>query len=166
MALSFSLQAKMLELKNGTRTIFIEEKSQWQLGKDLFGMPFIYFSPSHGGQSSNISFSDTGAKLNLDSSLLDKNTSDYQENKKQWAEQIEAQIISFDPFSVKTSARGHRVHEIGVQYKQQDKTYDEKSYYIECRGKIVFAKSLRLIENSSHGEDFKDLITQLDCSGV
>jgi hypothetical protein len=46
--------AGSLELKKNTRSIYIEEKNEWRLGKDLFGMPFIYFSPQVNGQRSNI----------------------------------------------------------------------------------------------------------------
>jgi hypothetical protein len=56
----------MIELKKGTRSIFIEEKAGWRLGKEMFGIPFWYFSPNSNGQRSNITFTDTGSELALD----------------------------------------------------------------------------------------------------
>ena len=35
--------AKSLELKRNTRSIFIEEKANWKLGKDLFWHAFYLF---------------------------------------------------------------------------------------------------------------------------
>lgn len=163
---SISAHAKVLELKKNTGTIFITEKNQWMLGKDLFGMPFIYFSPQTNGQRSNISFTDTGAELELDIKILAENQEKYQVGRKKWANTVGADPLSFDPYEVKINKHGHRVHRVGFQYAHEGKVYAEKSYYIECRGKLLFSKSLRLKENSSHEKDFEDLLSTLDCGGV
>src|SRR4051795_8594608 len=82
---TLSAGAKSLELTRNTGSIFIQEKTNWKMGKDLFGMPFIYFSPQVNGQRSNISFTDTGANLELDMKALDKNQSDFKKSKEAWA---------------------------------------------------------------------------------
>lgn len=158
--------AGSLELKKNTRSIYIEEKDDWKLGKDLFGMPFIYFSPQENGQRSNISFTDTGADLELDVGSLSKNQNDYQKNKKDWASQVGAIPISFVPYEVSINKHGHKIHRIGFNYEHEGKTYAEKSFYIECRGKLIFSKSLRLDVNAKHDKDFNDLLGSLDCGGV
>jgi hypothetical protein len=158
--------AATLELKKNTRSIFIQEKKNWTLGKDLFGMPFIYFSPQVNGQRSNISFTDTGADVELDVKSLATTQDKYKANKKEWADSVGASPVSFEPYKVKINNHGHKVHEIGFNYEHEGKTYKEKSFYIECRGKIIFSKSLRLNVNEEHDKDFNDLITSLDCGGV
>jgi hypothetical protein len=163
---SFEATAKVLVLKKNTRSIFIEEKTNWKLGKELFGMPFIYFSPQVNGQRSNISFTDTGADLELDSKSLDKTQNKYQANKTKWAKKVGATPKDFTPYQVTTNKHGHKIHQIGFNYAHESKNYHEKSYYIECRGKILYAKSLRLSENSKHEKDFSDLISGLDCGGI
>lgn len=164
--ISLGVEAKSLELKRNTGTIFVQEKSNWVLGKDLFGMPFIYFSPQEHGQRSNISFTDTGAELDLDVKSLSSSQDKYRANKRSWSEKIGATPISFLPYEVNINSHGHRIHQIGFSYKHEDKIYHEKSYYIECRGKLIFSKSLRLSENKEHENDFSDLINSLDCGGV
>lgn len=163
---SLSAHAKVLELKKNTGTIFITEKNQWMLGKDLFGMPFIYFSPQKNGQRSNISFTDTGAELELDIKILAENQEKYQVGRKKWADTVGADPISFDPYEVKINKNGHRIHRVGFNYAHEGKVYSEKSYYIECKGKLLFSKSLRLRENESHEKDFDDLLSTLDCGGI
>lgn len=158
--------AGSLELKKNTRSIYIEEKDDWRLGKDFFGMPFIYFSPQVNGQRSNISFTDTGAELELDVKSLANNQADYQKNKKEWANQVGATPISFVPYEVSLNKHGHKIHKIGFNYEHEGKTYAEKSFYIECRGKLIFSKSLRLDVNAAHDKDFSDLLGSLDCGGV
>lgn len=155
-----------MELKKNSGSIFVEEKQDWTLGKDLFGMPFIYFSPQVNGQRSNISFTDTGAELELDIKALAKTQEKYQKGRKNWAEKVGALPLAFRPYEVKINQHGHRVHNIGFSYSHEGKTYFEKSYYIECRGKILFSKSLRLKENEQHEKDFSELISTLDCGGV
>lgn len=163
---SFSAQAKVLELKKNTGTIYIPEKSNWKLGKELFGMPFIYFAPERNGQRSNISFTDTGAELELDIKSLASTQEKYQAGRKDWAKKVGADPISYEAYEVKVNKNGHRVHRIGFNYTHEGKVYAEKSYYVECRGKILFSKSLRLRENASHEKDFEDLLSSLDCGGV
>ena len=162
----FSTFAKSLELRKNTRTIFIEEKSGWQLGKDLFGMPFIYFSPQTNGQRSNISFTDTGTDLEIDVKSLATNQTAYEINKKKWAESVGATPVDFVPYANSVNQRGHKIHTIGFTYSHEGKNYHEKSYYIECRGKLLYSKSLRLTENVKHEKDFSELINSLDCGGV
>jgi hypothetical protein len=55
---------------------------------------------------------------------------------------------------------------VGFNYTHEGKVYAEKSYYIECKGKILFSKSLRLEENSAHEKDFSDFLSTIDCGGI
>ncbi|HXH73477.1 MAG TPA: hypothetical protein VNJ08_00830 [Bacteriovoracaceae bacterium] len=165
-ALSGTVLGKSLELTKNARSIFIEEKPDWKMGKDLFGMPFIYFSPKKNGQRSNISFTDTGANLALDMKALADNQADFKKNKDAWAKTVGATTLEFSPYEVKETKLGHKIHQIGFSYKHENKIYFERSNYIECRGKIIFSKSLRLKENEKHEKDFQELLHGLDCGGV
>jgi hypothetical protein len=163
---SLPLKAQVLELKKDSRSILIHKMEQWKLGKDLFGMPFLYFAPNENGQRSNISFTDTGAEVKLDIKSLASSQSDYQKARKLWAQTVGAKALAFLPYEVKVNQNGHKIHQVGFSYSHENKTYHEKSYYIECRGRIIFSKSLRLHENEKHERDFKKLIETLDCAGV
>lgn len=161
-----STYGKTLELKKNSGTILIPEMANWKLGKDLFGMPFIYFAPEANGQRSNISFTDTGAELELEIKTLAKTQNQYQAGRKKWADQVGADPLSYEPYTVSTNQFGHRVHRIGFNYAHEGKVYAERSYYIECKGKLLFSKSLRLRENQQHDKDFDELLENLDCAGV
>lgn len=163
---SHAFGARSLELKKETRSIFIEEKAGWMLGKDLFGMPFIYFSPQVNGQRSNISFTDTGAEVELDVKSLASTQQKYQDGRKAWAEKVGAKPLGFIPYEVSQNKLGHKIHKIGFMYEHEGKAYNEKSYYIECRGKILFSKALRLKVNEQHDKDFSDLLSSIDCGGL
>lgn len=164
--MSLKTHAGSLELKKQSHSIYIEEKTDWNLGRELFGMPFIYFSPQSHGQRSNISFTDTGAEVELDVSALELTQNVYQETKKKWAEQIGATTESFTPYRLTVNKHGHKIHRVGFNFQHEGRSYNENSFYIECRGKILFSKSLRLKENHMHDKDFEDFISTLDCGGV
>lgn len=164
--ISVTVEAGVLELKYQSKTIFIQEKTEWKLGKDLFGMPFIYFSPEINGQRSNISFTDTGAEAELDTKSISETQKTYQENKKKWAQQVGASAESFLPYEMFSNKHGHKIHKIGFNFEHDGKVYQEKSFYIECRDKILFAKALRLKENEIHDKDFNELLNSVDCGGV
>lgn len=129
-------------------------------------MPFIYFSPMENGQRSNISFTDTGAEIELDIKALAANQSEYQNHKKEWLEEVGATSLGFSPYEVSINQHGHKIHKIGFSYQHEEDTYLEKSFYIECRGRIIFSKSLRLKRNEKHEREFSDLLSSLDCGGV
>jgi hypothetical protein len=164
--LFISLPVHALELKRNNSVVTIDELPDWTLSKDLFGIPFIYFSPEQNGQRSNISFTDTEVEFKLNPNDLQSTQETYQSNKRAWATQVNAKPISFIPFETFKNKKGHQVHKIGFNYEHEGKRYVESSYYINCHKKIIFSKSLRLKENSSHESLFSDFIHSLDCGGV
>lgn len=143
--------------------IFVPELKGWELGKNMFGMPFLYFSPQTNGERSNISFTNTGVDGDLDLPSLGKNPEQYQKMKKEWAETVDAKVSAFIPFKSWKNDQGLVVNEIGVEFLASEKAYVEKSYYVDCRGRLLFVKSLRLKVNEAHQKDFESLVKNLDC---
>lgn len=154
------------ELTHSGHTLYIENTQNWEIGKDLFGIPFILFSPQKNSQRSNISFAHTDVEMELSVSELSKSQKDYQKNKKNWAKTHDATIEEFHPYHSYLNSHQHRVHTLGVNYSHQNKSYVENSFYIECKGKIVFSKSLRLRDNQNDEAYFKSLINSLDCGVI
>lgn len=163
---SVCLQASPLVLKKNSTSIFLNPKTGWKLEKNLLGIPFIYFSPLENGQRSNISFTDTGADLELDIKTLGGTQSDYQKIKRNWSKQVAAVPLNFIPYQVSVNRHGHRVHQVGFVFEHNGKSFQEKSFYVECRNKIIFSKSLRLLKNNKHEKIFSELLDELDCGGI
>jgi hypothetical protein len=159
-----ALHASTMSLQTERGKITIPELKNWELGKDMFGMPFIYFSPQQNGQRSNISFTATGVELESSLNDLAKDAAGYQKIKKDWANTVQAKVQGFTPYKQWKNNNGHVVHEVGFNYLHKNKNYVEHSYYINCRERLVYAKSLRLTSNADHQEHFKKLIQDMDCS--
>jgi hypothetical protein len=136
----------------------------WILKENLLGIPYVYFAPPFKDQQANISFSATDITVDLKDTLtLKKNQSDYQLGRKNWALRTGASILGFDPYEVTINQYGHRVHHIGSSYALDGDSYAEKTYYIECRGKLYVSKALRLNEDQAVAKDFDHLVNHMDC---
>lgn len=155
--------AQAVELTHSGHHLYLDNPQEWEIGKDLFGIPFMLFSPAANGQRSNISFAHTGVELELEAKALKDNQLSYQENKKKWAQVHQVSIKSFLPYQSFHNNHNYLVHSIGMVYESEQKTYIETSYYTECKGVILFSKSLRLEKNSEHEKYFRSLINSLDC---
>lgn len=143
--------------------IFIPELSQWEMGRDMYGMPFIYFSPQENSQRSNISFTYTGVEVKVNLAEMGQDRKGYQELKNNWAQSVDAKPLKYHAYKSWKNVHGHKVHEVGFEYLFKEKKYAEISYYVDCRGQLVYAKSLRLQSNDSHAPLMHQLVRELDC---
>jgi hypothetical protein len=163
-SITFSAFGSSLSLKTEKGVIIVPDIQGWELGRDMFGMPFIYFSPQKNGQRSNISFTSTGVDVEFNLADFGKDGAGYKKIKKEWASKVNATPKDFFPYKQWKNNHGHTVHEVGFNYLHQGKKFIEISHYIDCRGRLIFSKSLRLEINVDHQKNFKNLITELDCS--
>lgn len=155
--------SKSLVLKHERGVIHVDELKGWEISKDLFGLPFVYVSQKQNGQRSNISFSHTGIELKFDKKSLKKTHGQYRVGKEKWAKKVGANILKVLPYKTFKNAFGHQVHHVGIRFSHLKKSYIENSYYIECKGKMIYSKSLRLNKNKNHKNKFTKLIQGLNC---
>jgi hypothetical protein len=156
--------AAPMKLETVKGQIFVPTLEDWKLGKDMYGMPFILFSPQQNGQRSNISLTATGVDVEVDLTELGNQHKSYEKLKTNWAKTVSATPEKFQPYKKWKNDHGHNVHQMGFEYKHEEKSYVENSFYVDCRGRLIFLKSLRLKENASHDQNFSQLVRELDCS--
>jgi hypothetical protein len=161
--LLFSMLSHASTLTTDRGTIVLPDEKGWEVSKDLFGIPFIFFSPEMNGERSNISFTATGVNSDIKLSDLKKDPKGYETIKNNWAKTIGATVTGFHPFKSWKNSEGHAVYQVGVNYKNENASYIEDSYYIDCRSKVYFAKSLRREENQPHAAVFSEMIQKMDC---
>ena len=161
--LSFSLQAKSLVMVSDRGQILVPEIKSWELAENMFGMPFLYFSPQENGQRSNISFTQTGVDTDMDLATLTKNPDSYKKIKAEWAESVDAKLGDFHPSKTWKNKNNHDVRQFSFEFTHEEKQYVETSYFVDCRGKLVYSKSLRLKANTAHQTQFETLIRDMDC---
>lgn len=163
LCVSFAASAKDLKLVTAQGQILVPELAGWELGRDMFGMPFILFSPRANGQRSNMSLTATGVDVEINLSDMAKNPEAFRAQKQQWAESVGATVTSYVPYSTRRNLHDHQIHSIGFEYTHLDKHYVETSHYVDCRKRLIFAKTLRLKANGDHEQSFQRLLSDLDC---
>lgn len=156
------LHAETLDF-NSSGKLFAPLVKDWELKKNVMGFPFIMFSPQDHGQKSNLSFLASGENLQFDEARMKKEIDQYKEIKQKWADQIGAKITKVFPLESSLNSKGHKIHTVGVNYLFDKQNYMEKSFYLECRGKLYFSKSLMLMENSYHAKAVDQIMKELDC---
>ena len=156
-------ESNIQKLETDYGKIFIPEYKDWEMGRDMYGMPFIYFSPQENSQRSNISFTYTGVEVLVNLAEMGQDPKGYRELKDNWAKTVDATPLDYHPYKNWKNNHGHIVHEVGFDYSFKNKKYNEKSYYINCRGQLVYAKSLMLTVNKEHAPELLKLVQELDC---
>lgn len=156
-------ESNIQKLETDYGKIFIPEYKDWEMGRDMYGMPFIYFSPQVNSQRSNISFTYTGVDLKVNLAEMGQDPKGYQELKNSWAQSVDAKPLEYKTYKSWKNLHGHTVHEVGFDYLFKEKKYAEMSYYVDCRGQLVYAKSLRLHVNNDHAPLMHKLVSELDC---
>jgi len=153
--------SKTLDFPN--RKIVLPFPSNWELNKDLFGLPFVAFAPERHGQRSNISIQYSEVKVAEEFLALAQDQKSYLIIKENWAKKVEAKIGSVIPYRQFKNDRGHQVHLIGIKYDFAGKKYLEKSAYVLCHGELAFLKLLSLEASQEDDLTFEQMLKGVDC---
>jgi len=156
---SLSLAAEVVRVKDFS----VNNQINWEAKQNMFSLPLLFFSERVNGQASNISFSGTGLDGDLDYTRMKNDEGGYKKIKENFLSKVNGELIALIPYEKKTSTLGHTLHSQGMAFRLNGKTYQEKSYFIECGKKHFYAKTLRLRENKAHDEKFNSLLDQFDC---
>jgi hypothetical protein len=160
------LWAKPMKLETSYGKIFVPEIKDWEMGREMFGMPFIYFSPQVNGERSNISFTATGVDVEGDLTEMGRDFAGYKKMKDAWAAEVLAKPLGYIPYKSWKNAQGHIVHEVGFEFELEGDHYVEKSYYIDCTKRLIFSKTMRNKLNADHDKEFGRMINELDCGAA
>jgi hypothetical protein len=162
--LSQTVMAKTTTLKLERGEIFFSKPSSWQVKHDLFGIKNWLFSPKENGIRSNLTITDTKVNIELNSEIIKKNHESYVRLKQNWARKVNATPVSYSPLILWKNQHGHFVNEISFNYVFKKKQYQETSYYLECRGNLVYIKSLMIMQNQEHKKDLREVVNSMDCN--
>lgn len=113
-----------------------------------------------------MSFTHTGLNLKFDEKKMKDSQQQYLSGKEKWAAKRNIKIVGVYPYHIFNNDKGHKVHHIGVKYISKKKLYSENSFYIECKGAMVHAKSLNLVKNFKHELKFKSIVKELSCDAA
>ncbi len=159
----FTQSISALTVTDQKGKVEIDLKKDWEYDQNILGIPHL-FSTKDTPERSSLSLTLTGIKgVNLPIQDLQKNQSQYQNGRKNWAKNHEATIEKFLPYTVLTNAAKVKIHVIGVEYKMAGTRYLEKSYYVECPNSFAHLKLLSP-QNEQRIKEAGEMIESLKCS--
>lgn len=119
---------------------------EWLTRTDMLGLPLAIVSPLQADNNrvviSLAQASQGDEKVLLGESFIEASSKEFQGNKKQWLEKNKGHLVEFIPNEIISLGKGHRALVLGYIYDLNGKRNTEKSYYIECGGRIYFGKIL------------------------
>lgn len=145
--------------KGNIKVIF---PNNWRATKDFMGMPLTLSGPMIKKRRAIITFTPTGLKklkFELDEK---KSQNDYILNRKKWLQKHKGKVDKFLKHeSVQfNNSSGYRV---GYQYRINNLSFKESSYYLVCKNKFFHIKYLLSEGNFRYEKDVEKIIRSFDC---
>lgn len=133
----------------------LEVKSDWVETLGLFDIPLTLSGPMINNVRPIITVTPTEmTKVKFIEQKGNQTNEDYQTERKRWLATHKGNVINFYPYE-KTKWDGvEEAHILGYSYSINENVYDEKTYYVLCRGRLYHLKSL---VQEIHFESLKEI---------
>lgn len=133
----------------------LEVKSEWVDTIGLFDIPLTLSGPMINDVRPIISVTPTEmTKVKFAEQKDNQTNEDYQSERKRWLSTHKGSVINFYPYQ-KTKWDGvEEVHILGYSYSINENVYDEKTYYVLCKGRLYHLKTL---VQEIHFESLKEI---------
>jgi len=155
--------AKSFKLKDSKGSSVIKMSDDWTYLKDSMGLPHVFVSK---GENPNSTLSITHVdikELKLDPKKLAKTQEVYQDGRKRWAKKRKIEIITFTKYVNFKNMNKVNFHVVGLKYKLNENNFLEKSYYAECKKKLVHLKSVVFYKHLELGKQLLDSVDNFRC---
>ncbi len=133
--------AKDLTMPHKSGTLITVEKKDWEMGKDMFGIPYMYFSPKKNGQRSNITFVATGADINFDTTNIATGMRDYEKMKKTWAQKTESTVQGFIPYRFWSIFMAIKFIKLDLVIKMKKRSMLNIAFISNAKGRCILARA-------------------------
>lgn len=145
----------------------IEVPKGWQNAEELFGIPLTILGPEKDGSRPVINVTPTGiAQVKFDAKELEKSQSEYRDGKKQWLDSMKGTAVSFDDYHTEKWTGIDEAHVIGFRYKVAEVEFTEKSYYVLCKDKLYYIKTLmRASQEEASSSTVTQTVKSFKCNG-
>ena len=162
----FSLQMGALfaapenfQLKAGK--VSLNVPAGWQDVKNFAGMELMLVGPMKSSNRPVVTVSATDfAEFSIDTEALKKDEATYRSGREKWLEKYSGKVEEFFKYETKVLKDQSKVHALGFRYLIGDKSFTERTYYIQCEKNLYHFKSLVLTKEMS--EQQKNLSSMLE----
>jgi hypothetical protein len=154
--LTLSLLAPLAQAKTTTFTVLEKKVSfdlpdDWQTVNKEVGIPLKLIGPMDNERRPVVLFVPLDVKE--DKLIIDDKTKaeeSYKLGRMAWLQTISGKIISFLPMKTSTTNNNKiELNQFGYLYQFDGANFEEKSFYIKCKGQVFHMKSLIQVEQVS-----------------
>jgi hypothetical protein len=123
-------------------SIRIEKPEGWQAAHGLFGMPLTLLGPEADSSRPVIGITDTGQKSEVIENKITNDTTIYRKERSHWVEKHQGKVLEFLPPEKQNLNPDSSAESVGFRYEIANIAYSERSYFINCKGRLYHVKTL------------------------
>ncbi len=138
---------------------------EWKPVQNFFGIPVTLFGPVSTKKVRTIIQlipTEANALLQNESELKAFNTK-YPEDKKKWLKGRNGSLLSVLPAAIEENAKKEKMIVAGLAYRLGDQAFTEKTYYINCKSKVVQLKLLSPLGETEHLARGEKVVRSFEC---
>lgn len=133
----------------------LDVKGEWVDTIGLFDIPLTLSGPMTNNVRPIITVTPTEmTKVKFTEQKDNQANEDYQTERKKWLSTHKGNVINFYPYQKSKWEGVEEAHILGYSYSINENIYDEKTYYVLCRGRLYHLKSL---VQEIHFESLKEI---------
>jgi hypothetical protein len=135
----------------------------WAASKDLFGLPLTVLGPYVNESRPVLGITPTKLKSEkMPEADFKKFFDDFRQEKEGWVRSHKGELLDFDP-TKSIEFKNSRGHFIGAEYKINNVTFLERSYYLYCKGELFNLKYSIRNEHRKYLSDLQKIVEDFKC---
>lgn len=145
----------------------MEYSKDWKPVQNFFGIPVTFFGPMTDKKIRPVIQlipSEARALKQSDSELKAFNKT-YPEKKKKWLKERKGSLLSLLPAAVEKNAKKENMIVAGLSYRLGENAFTEKTYYLNCKEKLVQLKVLVPLGELKRLSEAEKIVRSFQCDG-
>jgi hypothetical protein len=135
----------------------------WETAKDLFGLPLTILGPFSNESRPVLGVVPTKVKSEkMPEKEFKQFFDDFRKEKEEWVRSNKGELIDFDP-TKSVEFKNARGHFIGAEFKINNVTFLERSYYLFCKGELYNLKYSIRDEHKKYLSDLQKMVEEFKC---
>ena len=156
------LSAETFLMKTGHK-ITLNVPEGWETAKDLFGLPLTVLGPFANDSRPVLGIIPTKVMSEkMPENEFKKFFDDFRKEKEEWVRSNKGELLDFDP-TKSVEFKNARGHFIGAEFKINNVSFLERSYYLYCKGELYNLKYSIRGEHKKYLSDLQRMVEDFKC---
>ncbi len=134
---SFAAEGKLKKIQVNNENLVIDTPNNWQIAKHFLNSQYTFFGPYKDGRRPVFSVNKTTLKdYSFNKQQLESSQVNYQSGRKDWLKKNKGRLLRFIPYKEVNWKHIKKVQSIGYNYILLDESFEERTYFFKCAGKV------------------------------